>query len=63
MKKLETYLKLSNIIVSTHALNLHRTEHPTDIVDDFDISGLGLLNIALLNCPWYQGCALCTFLS
>jgi hypothetical protein len=32
------YFVISNIIVHAHALYLHRTEHPTNIVDNFYIS-------------------------
>ncbi len=35
--RVKPYLVIGDIIVSTHSLNLHGTEHPTDIVDDLDI--------------------------
>jgi len=37
-----SYLVISNIIVGTHALYLHRTEHPANVIDVFNVSGSGL---------------------
>ena len=37
-----SYLVISNIIVGAHALYLHRTEHPANIIDVFNVSRSGL---------------------
>lgn len=38
----KSHLIVGNIIVCTHSLNLHRAEHPADIIDDLNIGGSGL---------------------
>jgi hypothetical protein len=40
--KSETCLVIGNIIIRAHALNLHRTEHPADIINNLYISWRGL---------------------
>lgn len=37
-----THFVISNVIVRAHSLNLHGTEHPANIVNDFYISRSGL---------------------
>jgi len=36
------YLVISNIVIRAHALYLHWTEHPANIVNDFNVRGSGL---------------------
>ena len=42
-----SYLEVSNIIVRAHALYLHRTEHPANIIDVFNVSRSGLWRIIM----------------
>ena len=37
-----THLVIRNIVADAHALDLHRAEHPADVVDDLDIRRCGL---------------------
>ena len=39
------------MVVGAHPLDLHRTEHPTDIVDNLDISSRSLVWYPVSTCP------------
>jgi hypothetical protein len=43
------YLVVCDIVVHAHPLDLHRTKHPTDIVDDLNVSGRRLEQSQLSN--------------
>lgn len=43
LKSTKTNLVICNVIISAHALNLHWTEHPANVVNDFYVGGRGLL--------------------
>lgn len=39
-----SYLIISDIVICTHALNLHGTQHPANVVDDLNVVGRCLHN-------------------